>query len=162
MQDTIFGMYLPTACRVRASGSGAGDELRTTKHPDSSALPSFPERSRSCSQRHSGRCISPLAPGLSPTRRPTPACCRCLNTPQLCMLPVQPSSLHNGASLPRRCVSALRRYLPLLLFRGVCSHGYQHEVHRICAMHECRNAGQVPYELCTALMLDWAAPIMRY
>ena len=47
------------------------------------ALPRCP---RSCSQRYLGRCIPPLAPGLSAARRPTPAFCRCLTTPQLCML----------------------------------------------------------------------------
>jgi len=47
------------------------------------ALPRCP---RSCSQRYLGRCIPPLAPGLSSARRPTPACCRCLTSPQLYML----------------------------------------------------------------------------
>jgi len=52
-------------------------------------------RSRSCAQRHLGRRIPPLAPGLSSARRPAPACCRCLTTPQLCMLSA------DGGRLPR-------------------------------------------------------------
>ena len=43
------------------------------------AITALPRRSRSCPQHHIGRCISPLVPRLSATRRPAPACC-CLTT----------------------------------------------------------------------------------